>query len=107
MPPVPNAHVLEAWALADPLLAHLPVADPLGWRIGHFTRTIPDGYIETLESGRNQILNPDLAAYYDRLALVVKGDIFAPGRLAEILRLNTGYYNDLIQKYHLTETVVQ
>ncbi len=103
----PNAHVLEAWALADPLLAHLPVADPVGWRIGHFARTIPDGYIETLETGKNQILNPDLAAYYDRLALVVKGDIFAPGRFAEILRLNTGYYNDLIQKYHLTEAVIQ
>ena len=38
--------IVDCNALSDPLLARLPVRDPHKWRIGHFTRAVPDGYVE-------------------------------------------------------------
>jgi hypothetical protein len=50
----PQVHVLDDWALGDPLLARLPLSSAVlssHWRIGHFRRDIPPGYLETLEKG--------------------------------------------------------
>ena len=87
------------WRLPDALLARLPIAGEKTWQIGHFRRKIPDGYLETLQSGKNQIADPNLAAYYDRLSVAIKGDVFAEGRLLEIWRLNTGYYDGWLKAY--------
>jgi tetratricopeptide (TPR) repeat protein len=92
----PEMHIVDRPALADPLLARLPAAR--GWRIGHFFRVIPNGYIETLASGQNEICDERLALYYDKLSLVTRGDLFAGNRLAEIWKLNTGQYDDLIDR---------
>lgn len=89
----PQVYVVDKMALADPLLARLPAELSPDWRIGHFTRHIPPGYIETLQSGRNQLTPPDLAAYYDKLAWVVRGPLFDRNRLVEIWKLNTGQYD--------------
>jgi len=94
----PQVHVVDLLALADPLLARLPPAD-LAWRIGHFGRTVPDGYLETLESGQNRIRDPNLARYYDKLALVIRGGLFDPQRLVEVWRLNTGAYDRYLEAY--------
>ena len=96
----PNVHVLDYNALADPLLARLPavVPDPLlrivmprlhklGWRTGHLTRRIPDGYPETLATGVNHLSDPDLAAYWDRLVLVTRGPLFDGARLRALVTL--------------------
>jgi arabinofuranosyltransferase len=93
----PRLHILDVAALADPLLARLPALDHV--RVGHFIREVPPGYLESLRTGTNQILHPSLAAVYDALALVVREPLFAEGRLREIYRLNTGYYDTLIQDY--------
>jgi arabinofuranosyltransferase len=92
----PEVHLVDHWALGDPLLARLPAERNPDWRIGHFQRAIPDGYLETLRSGRNVIRDPDLAAYYDRLALITRGPLFDPARLRAIWDMNTGRYDDLI-----------
>lgn len=92
----PRVHLLDFLALGDPLLARLPAIYDPNWRIGHFRRVIPDGYAATLETGVNQIADPQLAAYYDRLRLVVRGPLFDPERLRTIWRLNRGSYNSLI-----------
>lgn len=95
----PNVHIVDTFALADPLLARLPILTGARWRIGHFERALPCGYLETLESGRNKIQNPNLALYYDKLSLVTRGPLFSLQRLREIWNLNTEKYSYLIQSY--------
>jgi arabinofuranosyltransferase len=81
----PHVHIVDIWALGDPLLARLPEGEGRDsesiqrwaeddsslanlpalppWRIGHFTRSIPAGYLETLASGTNVIHDKQLALY--------------------------------------------
>ena len=39
---------------------------------------VPDGYLETLESGENQFEDADLGMYYEDLRLVTQGPLFLP-----------------------------
>lgn len=93
----PDVHVIDRNALADPLLPRMPLQDPHHWRIGHFRHVIPDGYIETLQFGRNLIKDPSIALYYDKLHFVTSGDLWDTARIAEIWNLNTGKYDHLLQ----------
>jgi len=98
----PDIHVVDVFALADPLLARLPVRQDREWRIGHFERAIPEGYLATLAAGwwqQSQIQDPSLAAYYEKLALVTRGSLLDWHRLVEIWNLNTGRYDYLIERY--------
>lgn len=109
----PKVHLLDYHGLADPLLARLPIVerdplyddfmqlyagrtDPEGWRIGHFLRRVPRGYIRTLLTGKNAIEDPKLARLHDRLALITRAPLLAPGRLGAIVALNLGRYDRLI-----------
>jgi arabinofuranosyltransferase len=82
--------IIDAFGLIDPLLAHLPPEPNPAWRPGHLKRNLPNGYLETRQSGINQIKDPDMAHYYDNLHLIVSGDLFNPRRLEAIVRLNLG-----------------
>lgn len=93
----PSVHIVDRYALCDPLLARLPSSRRD--RIGHFTRSIPAGYVETLISGHDDIQDPDLAAYYGKLALITRGNLFDPQRLLTIWQFNTGQYDDLLRAY--------
>jgi arabinofuranosyltransferase len=98
----PDIHVVDVFALADPLLARLPARQDREWRIGHFERAIPEGYLATLAAGwwqQSQIQDPSLAAYYEKLALVTRGSLLDWHRLVEIWNLNTGRYDYLIERY--------
>jgi len=94
----PQVYVIDPLGLANPLLARLPPTD-LNWRIGHFGRTEPDGYMETLATGENRIKDENLATYYDKLAFVIRGDLFDIDRLVEIWKLNTGAYDHYLDAY--------
>ncbi len=62
----PEKHFIDAVGLSDPLLARLPAYIPptiYKWKSGHFHRAIPDGYVESIETGNNQIRDPNLKAY--------------------------------------------
>jgi len=84
----PGLHLLEGFGLEDPLLARLPMPAGTNWRIGHFPRPIPDGYIETLATGQNHIADSTIARYWDQLALVTRGPLWSSPRFAAIVRLN-------------------
>jgi arabinofuranosyltransferase len=88
----PNVHIVDQFALADPLLARLPIRH-MGpaehWRIGHFERDMPAGYVESLKSGRNALVDPHLHDLYDQILLVTRGPLFTRQRWAAIWRLNT------------------
>ena len=86
----PEVIVIDEFALGDPLLASLPVATPWRWRIGHFQRAVPEGYLRARATGDTSGMQPDLARYWEQLRLVVSGPLFAPERLLAIARLNLG-----------------
>ncbi|MEI1279218.1 hypothetical protein V6Z05_12900 [Leptospira venezuelensis] len=88
--------IVDANALTDPLLSKLKSVS--NWRVGHYTRNIPLGYLESVSSGENQILDPNLKVYYDRLKLLTESqDLFTKERFVEILRENLGGNRYLIQ----------
>jgi arabinofuranosyltransferase len=95
----PQLHLIDGYALADPLLARLPVMKSAKWLPAHFPREIPAGYLETIASGENRIQNPDLALYYDKLRLIISGDLWTQERWEAIWKMNTGQYDYLLQNY--------
>jgi arabinofuranosyltransferase len=95
----PNVHVLDVTGLADPLLARIPLDSDRPWRIGHFIREVPAGYIESVVSDENHVADPNLAEYYDRLRRVTRGPLDDRGRWGEIWRMNVGRYDGLIAAY--------
>lgn len=92
----PKKYISDTFALVDPLLARLPVPDVKEWRIGHYQRSVPLGYAETLDSGVIQFHDPGLGGFYRHLALITRGDLFDPQRLVAILEMNLGEYNYLL-----------
>ncbi len=94
----PYTRVVDTCGLSDALLARLPAKHTNEWRIGHFRRALPDGYLQSLASGENAISDPDLAKLYDALNAITRAPLFAPSRLQEIWRMNTGRYDSLVDQ---------
>lgn len=86
----PYTRIVDILALTDPLLARLPAFPNPSWVSGHLFRERPDGYLGTLRTGQNLIVNPNLAEFYTRLSTVVSGPLLAPARWQEIWRFATG-----------------
>jgi arabinofuranosyltransferase len=86
----PTAIMVDIFGLNDAFLARLPAADKVTWRVGHYDRPIPPGYLDSLKEGRNRIADPKLARFYDRIRLVVSGPIWSWQRWKEIVRLALG-----------------
>lgn len=95
----PAVHIVDRYALADPLLARIPAASQEEWRIGHFERDVPAGYIQSLRTGVNQIQNPNLAEYYDALSLITRGPLFSRARLIAIWKMNMGQFDSLLAEF--------
>jgi len=93
----PDAHGIDAFGLADALMARLPPTRDLFWRVGHYTRAIPSRYMETVRSGKNTLEPAGLAEYYDHLKLIISGDLWNWERLAAIWNMNLGRYDDLLE----------
>jgi arabinofuranosyltransferase len=84
----PAPHLIDPYGLADPLLARLPALP--GWRIGHYERPVPSGYLDTLRTGRNVIADPVVAARYEQLKAVTQGPLWSWRRWRAIRALNLG-----------------
>jgi len=93
----PNVHVLDVNALGDPLLSRLPARSET--RIGHFERRIPQGYEDSLQSGRLVIEDPDLREYCQVVWSVTRGPVWSASRIGESNRLITGGYGLLLDNY--------
>ena len=62
---------------------------------------MPAGYEATLRAHfANQILDPDLHLYYDRLSMLIHGDLDAPDRWQKILNFNLGRYDESLDRYN-------
>jgi hypothetical protein len=85
----PGVHIVDVFGLTDPLTARLAVRNPAA-RIGHFGREPPSGYMRSLETGTNAIVQPDLARYYAALRNVVSGPLASSARVADVVSVNAG-----------------
>jgi arabinofuranosyltransferase len=94
----PGVHIIDSLAITDPLLARLPAKERHPWRIGHFERAIPAGYIESALGNGNVIVDEELALYHDRLIELTQGDLTSPTRLASVVKINLGAYDGLIDR---------
>ena len=105
-----KVYIIDPMALADPLLSKLPSTaywlihkykfnSIKKWRIGHFARKIPAGYLETIKTGKNQLEDKDLKKYYEKLSFIIRGDLFNIDRLKEVVNFNLGKYNYLLKPY--------
>lgn len=81
--------IVDPLALSDPFLARLPVTG--WWRVGHYRRALPEGYEESVRTGRARLADPQLNEYYRRLTRVTQSpELFSAARLRDIWRLNVG-----------------
>jgi hypothetical protein len=60
-------HVVDELALTDPLLSRIPYVYGSEWRPGHLPRKIPEGYLDSLLTGQNLLVDDCLRRYYDPL----------------------------------------
>jgi len=86
----PTVHVIDIYALTDPLLARLPCECGGEWRIGHFRRAVPDGYVASIATGEDRLSDPQLAAFYAALRSVVSAPLFERRRWRAIVAINSG-----------------
>lgn len=84
--------VVDVWALGDAFLARIPFHPGAHWRVGHYEREVPAGYLASRRGGRNVVEDEQLARLYDAVELVVSGPLFTKARWREIWRLQSGYY---------------
>jgi arabinofuranosyltransferase len=83
----PSVHLIDLCALSDPLLARLPtIQGP--WHIGHFYRSLPAGYFESVVKNKNLVTDPTVHALYDSLRLITRGTLYNRSRIQEIIRIN-------------------
>jgi arabinofuranosyltransferase len=82
----PRVHVVDYFGLGDPLLARLPSRGR--WRIGHYLRSVPKGYVETVRTGRNVIEDADMAMTYERLKIITQDSLWTRRRWEAIIAMN-------------------
>ncbi len=92
----PKVHIIDYYALADPLLARLPAKYNANWRIGHFMRPVPRGYAAATGGQLDAFTDEGLGEYYAHLDRIIRGPLFSPGRWWDIVKMNLGAYDSLI-----------
>jgi arabinofuranosyltransferase len=103
----PQTYIIDQLGLGDPLLARIKPVVITDWRPGHLERLVPRGYRESIESDTNKIVQPKLAVFYDKIKLVTRGSIWSWPRFKQIIKLNLGLYNYLLDDYNKShETTV-
>ena len=64
----PGVHIVDRCGLADMFIAQIKYEPARwSWRVGHFIRDLPAGYIESVESGHNQVVDPTLHRLLDHV----------------------------------------
>nr|VFK61431.1 MAG: hypothetical protein BECKTC1821F_GA0114240_10587 [Candidatus Kentron sp. TC] len=101
----PGMHYIDYCALADPLLARLPAKEKPHWRIGHFYRQLPTNYKESLEQGKNLLVDQKTARYWESIRTVTRGALFDKDRFVEIARLNFGLVEQPHREMYRTKNI--
>lgn len=94
----PQVHIVDYYALGDPLLARLPARYYPDWRIGHFIREVPEGYLELLSGNPDAMKDENLRKYNEKLEIITRGPLFSKERFQTILEMNAGVYDPYIDR---------
>lgn len=84
----PDVKIVDPLAITDSFLSRLPAKKPA--YPGHYERAFPDGYVETVTTGQNQLRDPALKSLYDLTQLLARAPLFDGERLRAIWALNAG-----------------
>lgn len=93
-----DTYIVDHWALTDPLVARMPAIYHPQWRIGHFSRALPGGYIESLQHKEDRFHMRKVAAFYKHLQRIITGPLWTKERWLSIWKLQTGQLDNLIPK---------
>jgi arabinofuranosyltransferase len=93
-----QTYLIDKMALADPLLSRINHPPDKSWRIGHFSRELPKGYIESIKNDTNAISDADLNKLYAAIRIITRSPLFSRGRIEEILKFNLGHYNGYLHR---------
>ena len=94
-----NFYEQDIFALGDPLLARLPASHEPHWRVGHLKHYVPEGYPESLQLGRNEIVDPNLHEYYDIILSITRGELFSLDRIKQVIYFQLGKYDYLLNAF--------
>lgn len=97
----PAVHLVDPMGLSDALVARQPIwidgkfVEPeknaknasRGWRVGHYYRSLPAGYLESLSDPTLRLADPALQEERELLELVTRAPLFEPGRWSAIWRV--------------------
>ena len=87
----PNKILVDNLMLTEPLLARVPLMDnPTRLSVGHVSKTVPAGLVESYEQKQNLLRDPELREYYDMILDATQGDLFTIDRWESIDKLNIG-----------------
>jgi arabinofuranosyltransferase len=84
----PEVHLIDRMALCDPFLAHIKIKPSEFWRIGHFGRRLPRGYLESIRIDSNVVQGQNYRELYDKIRLITQGPLLSKERLREVIRFN-------------------
>ncbi len=93
-----HVEILDRWAVADPLLARVPFRAPMGWRVGHYPRPIPEGYKASRLAREDRFADPALGAAWEDIVLVTRGPLFESARWAAMFRLWRGVHDEAFER---------
>lgn len=82
-----RAHIVDPYGLSEPLLARLPAFRNPDWHVGHYQRTVPPGYVRSIETGTCAMQTEELCALFRDLRLITRGPIFDVERARAMFRL--------------------
>ena len=80
-------------------MSRLPAVYQTSWRVGHLRRICPEGYRDSVYEDENRIEDEDLHAYYDRIRLITRGEIWSLDRIKTSIEMILGKYDVLIENY--------
>lgn len=84
----PGVTIVDPLAITDGFLSRLPSKKPA--YPGHYERAFPEGYVETVTTGLNQLRDPALKSLYDKTQLLSRAPLLDSARWQAIWELNSG-----------------
>lgn len=95
----PTHHFIDVLGLSDPLIARVPLPKEGPFRPGHPFRSMPEGYLESVQQEQNLISDPDLKLYYEPLRSITRDPLWSWDRIKTIAAFNLGRYDKNLDAY--------
>ena len=84
----PDLELINPCGPSDPLIARLPARQDQTRKLGYFQRELPLGYIESVRSGQNVLVDEATRNYYEYIQFITQGPLLSWDRLKAIMLVN-------------------